>query len=178
MVSGLKSIGRITAKSEICSVSAVEFVPITPNAPEKSPLVASLVVLLSKGSFYITCEVTSAEEARSVGVLPEPRTGPGGYDLTVRWQGQRAGNRDVRFFWNRLLVRELTDRGIRAKEWAAVCMRGSVELKTVCVGSSRHAVLSSLRAPSLQSTAPVPTPQHPPHGAPVFAHQIHQPLAG
>ena len=136
MVSALQSIGRVTTKCEICSVTAVEFIPVTSDAPEKNAVVTSLTNLLSKGSFYVTCGVSAAEVARSTGVLPDPETGPRGYDLTVRWQGQRDGHRDVRFFWNRLLMRELSERKVNAAEWATVCMRGSVELKTVYVG--RH----------------------------------------
>lgn len=143
MVSALQSIGRITTKSEICSVSAVEFIPVTSDAPEKNPVVTSLTNLLSKGSFYVTCGVTATEMARSTGVLPDPETGPRGYDLTVRWQGQKDGHRDVRFFWNRLLMRELSERKVNAAEWATVCMRGSVELKTVYVG--RHPPGAALR---------------------------------
>ena len=94
----------------------------------------SLTKLLSKGSFYIAAHTLPAD-GNPAG-LPSP-THPGGkfYDFTCRWQQQSNGRPDPRFFWNRRLWREMEKRGVPCERWVMVCIRGSVEMRTIYVGT-------------------------------------------
>lgn len=130
MVIGCFSIGKI-GDSEIFRITQTQFIPL--HHPQNEDKVAEVRKVLNSGTFYFSWYSGA----------------PGGtaLDLTLCAQRRtRTTATDHRFFWNRMLHVHLVRFGVECSSWLLKAMCGSVETRTVYVGSKKAlaAVISRL----------------------------------
>lgn len=129
LVTGCSSVGKI-GSCEIYRLSNVAFISMRGN-PQDEEKVSEIKKLLTCGTFYFSW---SAQD--------KP------LDLTLASQKMVKPNvkTDNRFFWNRMFHIPFIRHGVSADEWLLKIMCGSVEIRTVYVGSrqAKAVVLSRL----------------------------------
>ncbi|XP_030746354.1 synaptojanin-1 isoform X1 [Sitophilus oryzae] len=121
MVTGCFSIGKI-GDTEIFRITQTQFISL--HHPQNEDKVAEVRKLLNSGTFYFSWY-----------------SGPPGgsaLDLTLCAQRRtKTTTTDHRFFWNRLLHVHLVRFGVDCNSWLLRAMCGSVDLRTVYVGSKK-----------------------------------------
>ncbi|KAL1492396.1 hypothetical protein ABEB36_010648 [Hypothenemus hampei] len=130
MVTGCFSIGKIS-ESEIFRITQTQFVPL--HHPQNEDRIAEVRKLLNSGTFYFSWYSGA--------------TGGTALDLTLCAQRRtKTQATDHRFFWNRMLHVHLVRFGVDCNSWLLKAMCGSVEIRTVYVGSKKAlpAVISRL----------------------------------
>ncbi|XP_066158200.1 synaptojanin-1 [Euwallacea fornicatus] len=130
MVTGCFSIGKI-GECEIFRITQTQFVPL--HHPQNEDKIGEVRKLLNSGTFYF------AWYSGTAGTTP--------FDLTLCAQRRtQTSTTDHRFFWNRLLHVHLLRFGVDCSSWLLKTMCGSVEIRTVYVGSKKAlaAVISRL----------------------------------
>ena len=128
LVTGCSSVGKL-GTSEIYRLSSVSMVSMRGHPPDEEKVV-EIKKLLTCGTFYFSWSAAD-----------EP------IDLTVAAQRANKGARtDNRFFWNRMFHIPFIRHGINCRDWLLKVMCGSVEIRTVYVGSkqAKAAVISRL----------------------------------
>ncbi|CAG9759926.1 unnamed protein product [Ceutorhynchus assimilis] len=130
MVTGCFSIGKI-GDSEIFRITQTQFIPL--HHPQNEDKISEVRKLLNSGTFYFSWY------SGAVGGMP--------LDLTLCAQRRaKTSTTDHRFFWNRTLHIHLVRFGVECNSWLLRTMCGSVEIRTVYVGSKKAlaAVISRL----------------------------------
>ncbi|XP_076262081.1 synaptojanin isoform X1 [Rhynchophorus ferrugineus] len=121
MVTGCFSIGKI-GDTEIFRITQTQFVPL--HHPQNEDKISEVRKLLNSGTFYFSW-------------YSGP---PGGIPLDLTLCAQRrikTTTTDHRFFWNRMLHVHLVRFGVDCSSWLLRAMCGSVEIRTVYVGSKK-----------------------------------------
>ncbi|XP_066259067.1 synaptojanin-1 [Euwallacea similis] len=130
MVTGCFSIGKI-GECEIFRITQTQFVPL--HHPQNEDKIGEVRKLLNSGTFYFAWYSGAASGTP--------------FDLTLCAQRRtQTSTTDNRFFWNRLLHVHLLRFGVDCNSWLLKTMCGSVEIRTVYVGSKKAlaAVISRL----------------------------------
>ncbi|CAH1997104.1 unnamed protein product [Acanthoscelides obtectus] len=130
MISGCFSIGKI-GDSEIFRITQTQFVPL--HYPQNEDRIVEVRKLLNSGTFYFTWQSGTASGTP--------------IDLTLCAQRRsKTSTTDHRFFWNRMLHIHLIRYGVDCQSWLVKAMCGSVEMRTVYVGSKKAlaAIISRL----------------------------------
>ena len=119
LVTGCSSAGKIGA-CEIYRLTNVQMISFRGN-PHDEEKVAEIKKLLTCGTFYFSWSATEKP-----------------IDLTLAAQkSAKKAVTDNRFFWNRMLHIPFIRHGINADNWLLKVMCGSVEIRTVYVGSKQ-----------------------------------------
>ncbi|XP_050497506.1 synaptojanin-1 isoform X1 [Diabrotica virgifera virgifera] len=118
MIVGCFSVGKM-GDSEIFRITQTQFVPL--HYSQNEDRVAEVRKLLNSGTFYFSHPCA-----------------PGGSPLDLTLCAQRrskTSTTDHRFFWNRMLHVHLVRFGVDCNSWLVKAMCGSVEMRTVYVGT-------------------------------------------
>ncbi|XP_056646014.1 synaptojanin-1 [Diorhabda sublineata] len=119
MITGSFSVGKI-GDSEIFRITQTQFVPL--HYSQNEDRISEVRKLLNSGTFYFTW-------------YSGPPSGSA-LDLTLCAQRRsKTSTTDHRFFWNRMLHVHFVRFGVDCNNWLVKSMCGSVEIRTVYVGS-------------------------------------------
>ncbi|CAD7089489.1 unnamed protein product [Hermetia illucens] len=131
LVTGCVSIGKI-GDIEIFRITQTQFVSLQFQAPNEDRI-SEVRKLLNSGTFYFSyCQASN----------PSLK-----FDITLCAQRRRkTESTDNRFFWNRMLHIHMLRFGIDCDFWLLKAMCGSIEIRTVYIGSkqARAAIISRL----------------------------------
>jgi synaptojanin len=128
MVTGCFSIGKIGG-SEIFRITQTQFISLQHQQPSEDRI-SEIRKFLNSGTFYFSWSNNSTP-----------------FDLTLCAQRSRKTKEtDNRFFWNRMLHIHMLRFGVDCGFWLLKAMCGSIEIRTVYVGSkqARAAIFSRL----------------------------------
>nr|CAI5825634.1 unnamed protein product [Callosobruchus analis] len=130
MITGCFSVGKI-GDSEIFRITQTQFISL--DYPPNEDRIVEVRKLLNSGTFYFSWYSGAA------GGTP--------LDLTLCAQRRsKTSTTDHRFFWNRMLHIHLVRYGVDCSSWLMKTMCGSVEMRTIYVGSKKAmaAIISRL----------------------------------
>ena len=130
MVTGCFSVGKIY-DSEIFRITQTHFIPLHYSQANNEDRISEIRKVLNSGTFYFSWSSGSQH------VL----------DLTLSVQQRYSLNQtDNRFFWNRMLHFHLLRFGVDSDYWLLKAVCGSIEIRTVYVGSkqARAVIVSRL----------------------------------
>lgn len=141
LVTGCISIGKI-GDIEIFRITQTQFISLQYQTPNEDKIY-EIRKLLNSGTFYFSHSAANAasstqQQSSSSSTL---------FDITLCAQRRRKINEtDNRFFWNRMLHIHMLRYGIDCNFWLLKTMCGSVEIRTVYIGSkqARAAIISRL----------------------------------
>ncbi|XP_055376290.1 synaptojanin-1 [Condylostylus longicornis] len=132
LVTGVSSVGKIN-EIEIFRITQTQFVPLQIETSQENKT-SEVRKVLNSGTFYFAHTNPSSNETST-------------FEITLCAQRrQRTEKTDNRFFWNRMLHIHLLRFDIDCDAWLLKVMCGSIEIRTVYVGSkqARAAVISRL----------------------------------
>lgn len=131
IITGCVSIGKI-GDSEVFRITQTQFVSLQPELTTCVDNISDVRKLLSLGTFYF------AQSSQGSNVP---------FDITLCAQRRKKiDETDNRFFWNRMLHIHLIRFGIDCSSWLVKAMCGSIEIKTIYIGSkqAKAALISRL----------------------------------
>ncbi|KAJ1520146.1 hypothetical protein ONE63_004363 [Megalurothrips usitatus] len=119
MVTGCVSVGKV-ADSDVFRITQTHFVSLR-NQSQDEERISEVRKLLNSGTFYFSWSSSG-----------DP------LDLTLSAQRRtKTSETDNRFFWNRMLHIHLLRFSVSCSDWLLKAMCGSVEIRTVYVGSRK-----------------------------------------
>lgn len=132
VVTGIFSVGKI-GDSEVFRITQNQFVPLQQQVASEDKI-SEVRKLLNMGTFYF-----ASSSSQPSSLTP--------FDITLCAQRRKQTNKtDNRFFWNRTFHIHLIRFGIDCKSWLIKAMCGSIEIRTIYVGSkqAKAAIISRL----------------------------------
>ncbi|KAL5289697.1 SYNJ1 family protein [Megaselia abdita] len=131
LVTGCVSMGKI-GDSEVFRITQTQFVSLQQHISTEDKI-SEVRKLLNLGTFYFSHSVQSQNSIS--------------FDITLCAQRRnKVDKTDNRFFWNRMFQIHLMRYGIDCSDWLIKAMCGSIEIRTIYIGSkqAKAAIISRL----------------------------------